>query len=113
MIPPSQTDKNLYFGDLHVHSDLSFDSYLFGNRNTLDQAYAFARGQALTTLAGEAVQLSRPLDFVGVTEHAETFGLMDVCFNGTQLPDSLSAFCAGFEHPSLEFFMRLRSFGSA
>lgn len=53
MIPPSQTDKNLYFGDLHVHSDLSFDSYLFGNRNTLDQAYAFARGQALTTLAGD------------------------------------------------------------
>ena len=104
-------DKNLYFGDLHVHSSLSFDSYLFGNRNDLDQAYAFAQGEPLTTLAGEALQLSRPLDFVAITDHAETFWMMDVCFNGTDLPRAVSEFCAGFDNPSLGFFMTAMSLG--
>ena len=36
--------KNVYFGDLHVHTDQSFDSYIFGNRLTPDQSYQFARG---------------------------------------------------------------------
>ena len=31
-------DRNVYFGDMHVHSSLSFDSYIFGNRWGLDDA---------------------------------------------------------------------------
>ena len=104
-------NNNLYFGDLHVHTDLSFDSYLFGNRNTLDQAYAFAKGEALMTMAGEKMRLSRPLDFVGITDHAETFGMMDSCMNRPDLPDSMAKFCSGFDNPSLGFFLKLRAMG--
>jgi hypothetical protein len=104
-------NKNLYFGDLHVHTSLSFDSYLFGNRNTLDQAYAFARGEPLLTMAGERMQLSRPLDFVGITDHAETFGMMDACINETDLPPELQEFCSGLDNPSLGFFLKLRAMG--
>ena len=47
--PEKDPLKNAYFGELHVHSSLSFDSYLFGNRLTIDQAYHFAKGCLLYT----------------------------------------------------------------
>ena len=67
--------RNLYFGDTHVHTALSFDSYLFGNRVGLDGAYRFARGEAIKLSSGETAQLSSPLDFVVMTDHAESYGL--------------------------------------
>ena len=60
---------------LHVHSRLSFDSYIFGNRWGLEDAYRFAQGAPLTNPGGEKMQLSRPLDFVAITDHAEGFAL--------------------------------------
>jgi len=53
-------EKNIYFGDLHIHTALSFDSYLFGNRVGLKDAYRFANAQAITTEAGEVMKLNRP-----------------------------------------------------
>ena len=52
---PSQfnENKNLYFGDTHVHTALSFDSYLTGNRLSLRDAYRFANGEELTLITGE------------------------------------------------------------
>ena len=112
---PENTSKNVYFGDLHIHTSISFDSYLFGNRHTLDDAYAFARGEPLETLAGETMQLSRPLDFVGIADHAETFGMMQACqqMDPNDLPDEFAGFCEGFENPSLGFFSKLRQMGQA
>ncbi|MEE4144971.1 MAG: DUF3604 domain-containing protein, partial [Halieaceae bacterium] len=110
--PRQSKENNLYFGDLHVHTSLSFDSVLFGNRNTIDDAYAFARGEPLLTMAGERMQMSLPLDFVGITDHAETFGLMDVCLNQSGLTPKMQDFCAGFDNPSLGFFMKLREMGA-
>ena len=45
--PDKDPLKNVYFGDLHGHSDLSFDSYIFGNRLSLDQSYRIAKGEAV------------------------------------------------------------------
>ncbi len=69
-----QSLKNLYFGELHVHTEQSFDSVLFGNRLTIEDAYRFARGQVLTSATGEMMRISEPLDFVAITDHAEGFG---------------------------------------
>jgi len=66
----------LFWGDTHVHSAYSLDANLFNNF-TLgpDVAYRFARGEAVTTGAGATAQLSRPLDFLLVSDHAEYMGV--------------------------------------
>ncbi|MCE2392202.1 MAG: DUF3604 domain-containing protein, partial [Proteobacteria bacterium] len=38
---------NPYFGELHVHTTLSFDAWAFDTRAGPDEAYAFARGRPL------------------------------------------------------------------
>ena len=65
-----------FFGDLHVHTSLSFDSYISSQRNTPADAYRYARGEAiaLPDEDGEPnvrAQIQRPLDFASITDHAE------------------------------------------
>lgn len=103
-------DRNVYFGDLHVHTALSFDSYLFGNRNDLDDAYRFANGQDLEAESGERLRLSRPLDFVAITDHSESFALWPIC-EAENLSDSQRDFCNQFQQPSVFFFAKLREEG--
>ncbi|MFT5610766.1 MAG: hypothetical protein ACI9LU_001263 [Polaribacter sp.] len=108
--PPPSTTKNLYFGDLHVHTALSFDSYLFGNRLSLDDAYRVAKGMPTQLQTSEVVRLQRPLDFVAITDHAESFGLHEGCAL-TDLNSEQQKFCKGFDKPSMGFFLKLRSKG--
>ncbi len=107
---PFNADRNVYFGDLHVHTSLSFDSYLFGNRNNLDDAYHFANGEDLALESGERLRISRPLDFVAMTDHAESFALWPIC-EAAGLSGSQREFCEQFEQPSVFFFKKLRDEG--
>ena len=68
--------RNAYFGDLHVHTQLSFDAYLFGTRRTPDDAYEFAKGAAIEHVSGFSMQMKKPLDFLGVADHAFLLGMM-------------------------------------
>lgn len=73
--PPQPSQ--LLWGDLHVHSNLSFDAFAFGNETvSSESAFAFARGEAITTASGLTAQLDRPLDFLLVSDHAEFLGVM-------------------------------------
>ena len=72
-------DMNLYWGELHLHTSESFDATLFGNTLTIDDAYRFAKGEPLNSPGGETMQLTRPLDFVAITDHAEGFGTRTHC----------------------------------
>jgi hypothetical protein len=76
---PYSALKNVYWGDLHVHTVESFDAVLFGTTLTVEDAYRFAKGEKLRSPGGELMQLSRPLDFVAITDHAEGFGLRTRC----------------------------------
>ena len=62
--------RNAYFGDLHVHTNFSYDAFLNGTRATPHDAYRYAKGGALAHPAGFEVQLDAPLDFYAVTDHA-------------------------------------------
>jgi len=69
--------RNAYLGNLHVHTSWSNDGYNLGVRATPDDAYLFAEGEPIRlNLTGELVKLNKPLDFMGVTEHAEYQGIM-------------------------------------
>ncbi|MGA0151912.1 MAG: DUF3604 domain-containing protein, partial [Luminiphilus sp.] len=72
-------EKNLYWGELHLHTAESFDSTMMGNKLGIEDAYRFAKGEPLIGAGGETMQLSRPLDFVAITDHAESFGIRTHC----------------------------------
>jgi hypothetical protein len=102
---------NAYFGELHVHTNLSFDSYIFGNRLTPDESYKFAKGQQLLSPIGEPMQLAVPLDFAAVTDHAEGYGLLKEC-NSAKLGKPMRALCQQIEQPNINLFMKLRDAGT-
>jgi len=65
----------VFFGDTHIHTNLSPDAGLIGTTLDVDDAYRFARGEKVRSNTGQMVQLLRPLDFLVVTDHAEYIGL--------------------------------------
>lgn len=76
--PGYNTERNAYFGDLHVHTKLSFDAYIFNVRASPDDAYRFAKGQTIGHPGGYDIRLTGgPLDFVAVTDHSEYIGSME------------------------------------
>ena len=77
--------KAPYFGDLHIHTALSDDAIADGTRVWPEEAYRFAKGEAITLPDVEGqpesrpVQLDRPLDFAAVTDHSESLGEGYIC----------------------------------
>ena len=72
--PASNANRNAYFGDLHVHTNYSFDAFAFGTVASPYDAYRFAKGEAIKHPSGFDVQLNAPLDFYAVTDHAMFLG---------------------------------------
>ncbi len=71
-----------YWGDTHLHTNLSMDAGAFGNRLGLDEAYRFARGEEVTSSNGTPARLSRPLDFLVVADHSDNMGFFPDMFAG-------------------------------
>ena len=77
--PPTTVDfpTNVYWGDTHLHTNMSVDANGMGNRLlTPDDAYRFAKGEAVRAHNGQTVRLRRPLDFLAVTDHAVNLGVL-------------------------------------
>ncbi|HJL52605.1 MAG TPA: DUF3604 domain-containing protein [Arenicellales bacterium] len=106
-VQPANPLKNVYFGDLHIHTNLSVDSYLFGNRLDVDAAYRIAKGESGEIATGERVELTRPLDFAAVTDHAEGFGRVLACAN-PDLDKAGRKECDILETPSPISFINMR-----
>jgi len=71
----------VYWGDTHLHTAVSVDA---GTMCRLDQetAFRFARGEEVTTTHGLRAKLSRPLDWIVISDHAEMYGLMPQLLKG-------------------------------
>jgi hypothetical protein len=106
--------RNVFWGDLHVHTGISRDAWLSDVRTSPDDAYRFARGEEImippmsdSGRATQKVRIDRPLDFAAVTDHAEGMGTMAICAD-SEHPASNSEWCGyfrrlpphpGFGHP--------------
>jgi hypothetical protein len=84
--PDANPLRNAYFGDLHVHTALSSDAWMFDTRTTPDDAYRYAfEGQVMLPPLDDQGRPTRehlnprPLDFMAVTDHAEFFGETRIC----------------------------------
>lgn len=67
------TNRDIYWGDMHIHTGYSFDAFIGGIVSTPDDAYKYAKGNSIDVL-GKVNKLRRPLDFAAVTDHSEYFG---------------------------------------
>ncbi len=69
-------DKDAYFGDFHIHTSYSFDGYANGGFTTPDDAYRWAKGEAIPGgWNGSKLQIKVPLDWYAVSDHSEFLGL--------------------------------------
>jgi len=76
-------DRKALFGETHLHTNLSFDAFIFGNRNGPDAAYEFAKGKAIKHPSGFEMKMRVPLDFQAVTDHAMYLGMVPAMFDET------------------------------
>ena len=69
--------RDVYFGNLHVHTGWSFDAFINGAFTDPDSAYRWAKGESIPNpVEGAALQINSPLDWYIVSEHAEYLGAL-------------------------------------
>ena len=74
------------WGDSHLHTSLSMDAGLFGNRLPPSEAYRFARGEEVVSSSGQTLRLSRPLDWLVIADHSDGMGMVgDIASGKPQL----------------------------
>ena len=71
----------VFWGDTHLHTMVSVDAGTM-TRLGQEEAFRFARGEEVTTTHGLRAKLSRPLDFLVISDHAEMYGLMPQLLSG-------------------------------
>jgi hypothetical protein len=82
----------VFFGDTHLHTAISVDAGTMC-RIGQEDAFRFARGEEIRSTYGLQAKLSRPLDFLVITDHAEMYGLMPQLTSG----DPEKAFATAME----------------
>jgi hypothetical protein len=103
----AESDRNAYFGELHLHTSYSMDSNVFGTKVDPRGAYRFAKGESIEIgNTGIQQRITTPLDFAAVTDHAEGIGLISQCYT----PNSGSYWtldCIGVRYKVLLVFPRM------
>lgn len=108
-------NREPFFGDLHAHTALSLDANLQGTRLRPAEAYRFARGETVGLPPYDSsdhplrtLKLSRPLDFVALSDHAEFLGLVTTCHTPS-LPGYDSPECVQYRDQPDTAFLLLNS----
>ena len=73
--PSAASARQAYFGEMHLHTTMSFDAWTGGTKTMPDTAARFAKGEAVT-INGVQARRAWPLDFMAVTDHSEFMGAL-------------------------------------
>jgi hypothetical protein len=81
------SQKNVYWGDTHLHTSYSPDAFLMQNRSAdPDTAYRYAKGLPVIHPFHRArIQIETPLDFLVVSDHGEFMGVVPKILQGDPL----------------------------
>ena len=76
---PDPANRQVFFGEQHLHTTASTDAYIQGNhKNTIDDAFNYNKGLPVKKyLTGETLQRKTPYDWTAVTDHSEYLGLLN------------------------------------
>ncbi|MCX2979580.1 DUF3604 domain-containing protein [Halieaceae bacterium IMCC14734] len=91
-------ERNLYFGETHMHTAYSLDAFIGGTRQTPSDAYRAAKGETVI-VNGQPHKVRRPLDFAAVTDHAEYLG---------EMYSALNADAPGHDNPLIQQLLGLQ-----
>jgi hypothetical protein len=70
-------ERNVYFGEQHVHTSWSFDAYAVGNTMVgPEQFYQYATGKRVEHPGRYKVGITKPLDWAATTEHGQYMGMI-------------------------------------
>ena len=88
----SMAERQLLWGDTHLHSTYSSDAFTNGNLTaTPDTAYRYAKGMPVVHPGHKArVQIGTPLDFLVVSDHAEYLGVIRSLYLNPMVTEGLS-----------------------
>ena len=115
-IPASQ--RRAFFGELHLHTTMSFDAWTFGTKVTPDQAYRFGKGETVMVPAEQVerqegvvshgdvpAKRAWALDFMAVTDHSETMGALNQLDDPTNPLSKTPLGQKVLKDPSTAFYM--------
>jgi hypothetical protein len=75
-------ERQVFFGEQHLHTQASFDAYTVGTLATWDEAYRFARGDEVeykfSNKKDFTIKRRTPYDFIAITDHAQYFGVFQL-----------------------------------
>jgi hypothetical protein len=72
-LPAVEYPQDVYFGDAHVHTNMSLDAAAWGASQDPAGAYRYARGEEVTSFKGWKTQLTRPLDWLVIADHSDGY----------------------------------------
>jgi hypothetical protein len=81
-ITPSGNPTNVYFGDPHIHTRISADASLWGSTLGPEDTYRFGLGEEMTSFKGWKVKLTRPLDWMVISDHSDVWGFYERIADG-------------------------------
>ncbi len=73
-VTPAGHPTQVYFGDPHIHTSISADAALWGSTLGPEDTYRFGLGEEMTSFKGWKVKLTRPLDWMVISDHSDVWG---------------------------------------